>query len=69
MSGEIHGYLRDVRNSILSQIEDLRTGKLEVWDAGIQPRQNVSGERIVAYESQLAVTEELMRKFQVPFDS
>lgn len=69
MSEEIHGYLRDARNSILSQIEAFRAGHLEVWDIGVHPRRNVSDERIAAYEGQLAVTEELMTKLGVPFDA
>ena len=69
MSEEIHGYLRDARNSILSQIEAFRTGQLEVWDINTQPRRNISDERIAAYQEQLAATEQLMRKLGVRFDA
>lgn len=69
MPDGIHDYLKDARNSILSQIRAFRTGQLEVWDTGTQPRRNISDERITAYEEQLAATEELMRNLGVSFDS
>ena len=69
MADEVHGYLREARNTILSQIEALHTGQIEVWDIGAQPCRNISGERIAVYKGQLAATEELMRKFEVSFDA
>ena len=69
MSEEIHGPLREVRNIILSRIEAFRTGQLVAWDTGVNPRRNISEERIATYQSQLAATEELMLKLGVSFDA
>ena len=62
MAEEIHGRFREVRNIILSRIEAFRTGQLVDWDTGVDPRRDISEERIATYQDQLAATEELMLK-------
>lgn len=69
MSKELHDYLRDARSSIISQIDALRTGQLVAWDISVHPRRDISDERIAAYEGQLLLTEELMKKLGVSFDN
>ena len=69
MSDETHGYLREVRSRIWSQIDDLRAGRLEAWDLAVQPRKSLNEERIAQYQEQLAVTEVLMRQYEVSFDA